>query len=48
MALTSLEKEEVIRKLAAFRGKLHSDKTDEEIGMAAIKRIAKKLNMSLD
>jgi metal-responsive CopG/Arc/MetJ family transcriptional regulator len=46
--LSALEKEEAIKKLAAFKGSLHSNKTDEEIGEAAMKKIAKKFNFVLD
>ncbi len=37
--LTNLEKEEAIKKLAAFKGSLHSDKTDKEIRDAVHKKI---------
>jgi len=46
--LSDLEKEEAIKKLAAFKGSLHSDKTDEEIRIAVHKTLAKKFNLDLD
>lgn len=46
--LNELEKEEVIKKLAQLKGSLNSKKSDEEAGDIAIRKIAKKLNISLD
>ena len=43
--LTTLEKEEAIKKLATFKGSLHSDKTDEEIRLEAHKDFMKKYNL---
>ena len=46
--LNELEKEEVIKRLAKLKGSLNSKKSDEEAGDIAIRKIAKKLNISLD
>lgn len=46
--LTALEKEEVIRKLAALKGSLKPIRSEKEAGELAIKKIAKKLNVNLD
>lgn len=43
--LTLLEKQEAIKKLTAFKGSLHSDKTDEEIRTAAHKKFVKRFNL---
>lgn len=46
--LNDLEKEEAIKKLAELKGSLKAKKSDEEAGDIAIRKIAKKLNVSLD
>ena len=48
--LNELEKQEVIRKLVEFKGSLNgkAKRNDKEAGEIAIKKIAKKLNISLD
>ena len=46
--LSDLEKEEAIRKLAMFKGKLSSAKSDEAAGQVALRKIAEKLNVILD
>jgi len=46
--LSNLEKQEAIKKLAALRGKFKSKISDEEAGNIAIRKIAKKLNLSLN
>ncbi|MCX6708811.1 MAG: ribbon-helix-helix domain-containing protein [Candidatus Woesearchaeota archaeon] len=46
--LNELEKEEVIKKLAEFKGSLKAKRSDEEAGKIAIKKIADKLNVRLD
>jgi len=48
--LTDLEKEEVIKKLAKFKGSLkgQAKMSEEEAGRLAMKKIAKKFNIELD
>jgi len=46
--LSDLEKEDVIRKLAEFKGSLKAKRNDNEANNIAIKKLAKKLNVSLD
>jgi Arc/MetJ-type ribon-helix-helix transcriptional regulator len=48
--LSDLEKEEIIKKLEAFKGSLKpkSNMTDEEAGEIAFREIAKKLNVKLN
>ena len=45
-----LEKEEILKKLAKFKGSLKgkAKMSDEEAGNRAIRTIAKRLNVSLD
>lgn len=48
--LTELEKEEVIKKLTAFKGSLKGKArmSEEEASNIAIRKIAKKFNLRLD
>ncbi|MDP2907125.1 MAG: ribbon-helix-helix domain-containing protein [Nanoarchaeota archaeon] len=48
--LTELEKEEIIRKLTAFKGSLKGKgkMSDEEAGEIAIRKLAKKFKIKLD
>ena len=48
--LSEFEKEEVIKKLAKFKGSLKgkAKMSDEEAGEIAIRKIAKKFNINLD
>jgi len=46
--LNNIEKNEVIKKLASFKGSLKSKKSEAEAGEIAIRKIAKKLNVKLD
>ena len=46
--LNDLEKEEVIRKLAAYKGRFHSPLSDEQMRDAGWKAIAKKLGVPSD
>lgn len=46
--LSDLEKEDIIKKLAAFKGSLKSKKSGAEAGDIAIRKIAKQLNVRLD
>lgn len=46
--LNELDKEEAIKSLHGFKGSLSSKKGDEEIGKIALRKIAKKLKVSLD
>jgi metal-responsive CopG/Arc/MetJ family transcriptional regulator len=46
--LNELDKEEAIKSLHGLKGSLSSKKGDEEIGKIALRKIAKKLKVSLD